>query len=197
MPSTAVLSGLALLLASCSAQHFKYTADFTSVVPRSTPDYFAFDDRPDGCPPCFNCNLEDFQCHQFANCSKSNGRCICPPGWGGQDCSDPLCGSLALGNDRPPRNGPTCDCDPGWEGINCNVCNNDDACAAFMPEGTNGVCYEGGLVVHENYQQCDVINKQILEQLKEQIPQVTFSCSNETSECNFQCMDISAPFRSC
>ena len=188
MPRIAFLvSAFALFASSCSAQKFKYTADFTTSGIR-TPSYFqTFEDRPDDCPPCFNCNLEDFQCHQFANCSASNGRCICPPGWGGDDCSEPLCGSLAMGNQRPPRKGPTCDCEPGWEGINCNVCQNNHACHSLMPEGEGGVCYKGGLVVHENYQQCDVTNKQILDQLKGQKPQVTFSCNNHTAECNFQC----------
>ena len=53
--------------------------------------------------------------------------------------------------------------------------------------GEGGVCYKGGLVVHENYQQCDVTNKQILDQLKGQKPQVTFSCARDDATCNFQC----------
>ncbi|KAF4549686.1 ABC-2 type transporter-like protein 1 [Elsinoe fawcettii] len=55
-----------------------------------------------------------------------------------------------------------------------------------MPEGEGGVCYREGLVVKENYQMCDVTNKKILDQLKEQKPQVTFSCNAEREECNFQ-----------
>jgi hypothetical protein len=145
------------------------------------------DKRPPECPPCFNCNLADFPCHQFANCTASNGRCACPPGWGGDDCTDPLCASLSKGKDRPPRTGDKCECDEGWEGINCNVCNSNNVCNSLVAGGEGGVCYTGGLVVHENYQQCDVTNKQILDQLKGQIPQVTFSCSNDTGNCNFQC----------
>lgn len=56
-----------------------------------------------------------------------------------------------------------------------------------MPEGLGGVCYKQAVVVNENYQMCDVTNRKILDQLKEQKPQVTFSCNAEHEECNFQC----------
>ncbi|KAL1858602.1 FAD-dependent urate hydroxylase [Paecilomyces lecythidis] len=55
-----------------------------------------------------------------------------------------------------------------------------------MPDGEGGVCYKQGLVVNENYQMCDVTNRKILDQLKEQKPQVTFSCETEEHTCNFQ-----------
>lgn len=67
------------------------------------------------------------------------------------------------------------------------VCKTDQACNAMMPEGTGGVCYKQGLVVKENYQVCDVTNRKILDQLKDDKPQVTFSCNTEREECNFQC----------
>jgi len=146
-----------------------------------------YDKRPEDCPPCFNCNLDDFQCLQYANCTESNGKCSCPPGYGGDDCSQPLCGSLPDGKDRPVRQGNSCECKEGWEGINCNVCKTNDACNAMMPEGEGGVCYREGLVVNENFQMCDITNKKIVDQLKEQKPQATFSCNAETEECNFQC----------
>jgi len=149
-----------------------------------------FADRPEGCPPCFNCNLEDFQCHQFGKCNQANGKCICPPGFGGEDCKEPLCGSLARKlEDRPLRKADeeTCDCDEGWGGINCNVCKADDACDALMPEGKDGVCYKQGLVQKQNFQMCDITNRKILDTVKPQRPQATFSCKNETAECNFQC----------
>lgn len=149
--------------------------------------------RPDGCPPCFNCNLNDFRCQQFADCSKANGKCICPPGFGGEDCSEPLCGALPDGGDRAPRGGDqTCQCKDGWEGINCNVCKTNDACNAMMPPGDDGireggVCYTEGQLVKENYQICDITNRKILDQLKEKKPQATFSCNKEEATCNFQC----------
>lgn len=145
------------------------------------------DDRPDGCPPCFNCNLEAFQCMQFGKCNKYNGKCSCPAGFGGDDCSIPLCDSLAQGKDRTPRGGGQCECSEGWEGINCNVCTTDDACNALMPDNEGGVCYKDFRVVKQNHQMCDVTNVKILDQLKEQTPQITFSCNAEDATCNFQC----------
>ena len=41
------------------------------------------------CPPCFNCLLPGFECLHFANCSEYNGKCNCPPGFGGDDCRQP------------------------------------------------------------------------------------------------------------
>jgi hypothetical protein len=152
------------------------------------PDPFSiYGDRPADCPPCFNCNLEAFTCHQFANCTAANGRCACPEGWGGEDCSTPLCGSPADGKDRLPREGASCECTEGWSGINCNVCKTDGVCDSLMPGREGGVCFKDGLVVRRNYQQCDITNKKILETLKGQKPQATFSCDAEDATCNFQC----------
>ncbi|KAL9615604.1 MAG: hypothetical protein Q9204_008738, partial [Flavoplaca sp. TL-2023a] len=144
------------------------------------------DDRPSNCPPCFNCNLEAFQCAQFGTCNKYNGKCTCPAGFGSDDCSKPLCGSLAQGKDRPMREGADCDCAEGWGGLNCNVCETDNACDAMMPEGKDGICYQTGIVVKENHQMCDVSNRKILDQLKEKKPQITIACNAEDQTCNFQ-----------
>ncbi len=152
------------------------------------PSFFPTEDRPPNCPPCFNCNLESFKCAQFATCNKYNGKCACPPGFGGDDCAQPVCGSLAQGKNREPRANGGCDCAEGWQGINCNVCETDQACNAMMPEGSGGVCYADGVLVKENHQICDVTNRKILDQLKERKPQVTFSCSRGDDTCNFQCM---------
>ncbi|RMZ87504.1 hypothetical protein DV736_g5264, partial [Chaetothyriales sp. CBS 134916] len=145
--------------------------------------------QPEGCPPCprcFDCHYDEFPCLQFANCSNANGKCVCPPGWGGDDCSQPLCGSLADGKNRSPRTSEQCECKDGWEGINCNVCTSNRACDALMPTGNKGVCYKKGLVVHDNYQICNVTNKAILDQIEPRIPQVTFSCNAAEETCNFQ-----------
>ena len=57
-----------------------------------------------------------------------------------------------------------------------------------MPVGqaNYAVCYKDGLVVKENHQMCNITNRKILDQLKKEIPQVTFSCNDERKECSFQ-----------
>ncbi|KAL2021651.1 hypothetical protein VTK56DRAFT_7004 [Thermocarpiscus australiensis] len=144
------------------------------------------EDRPKDCPPCFNCNLPIYSCGQFAPCSEYSGKCNCPAGFGGDNCLEPLCGSLARGSDRPMRKGESCECDEGWTGINCNVCTSDRACDPLTETGDGGVCYTGGEVVKQNYQMCDVTNKAIRDLLGEQVPQVTFTCKKESGECDFQ-----------
>lgn len=171
------------LFALAAAHDITYRSDF---FPRQVS---IFDNRPDDCPPCFNCNLDSFPCLQFGNCTVSSGHCSCPTGFGGEDCSAPLCGSPAKGKNRPPRPSGTknCDCDEGWDGIVCNVCQTNDACNALMPEKSGGVCYKQGLVQKENHQMCDVKNQKIVEALDPEKPQVTFACNAERSDCNFQC----------
>jgi ABC-type multidrug transport system ATPase subunit len=181
-----VLPILAIFLSTWTASAYRNNTEYS--LARSPFSQIA-DNRPEGCPECprcFDCQYEEFACTQFAECSKRNGKCSCPPGFGGDDCSDPLCGSLADGKDRSPRQGQYCDCKEGWEGVNCNVCTTNQACNALMPEGEGGVCYKQGLVVNENYQMCNVTNRKILDQLKDEIPQVTFSCNAEQKTCNFQ-----------
>ncbi|KAJ5895028.1 ABC transporter G family member [Penicillium taxi] len=148
--------------------------------------YSLFDDRPAECPPCFNCLLDASNCTHYAACNQYNGKCICPPGFGGDDCSLPVCGSLADGQNRPQRKGQSCDCKDGWGGINCNVCQNDNACDAMMPEGKDGACYKEGVTIKENFQMCDVTNRKIIDQLDGRKPQVTFSCEANNHTCNFQ-----------
>jgi hypothetical protein len=45
--------------------------------------------RPEDCPPCFNCLLDAFPCSHFAPCNAYDGRCTCPPGFAGDNCSIP------------------------------------------------------------------------------------------------------------
>jgi hypothetical protein len=99
-----------------------------------------------------------------------------------------VCGSLADDDrDRPMRQGDYCECKEGWTGINCNVCTENKACNALMPTKDGGVCYQNGEVVHENYQMCDVTNKNIVSLLDGRRPQVTFSCNADEATCAFQC----------
>jgi ABC-type multidrug transport system ATPase subunit len=161
----------------------------TSPASLTQTSFYDIADGRDGCPPCprcFDCHYDEFSCLQYANCSNANGKCVCPPGWGGDDCAEPLCGSLADGKNRSPRKGDKCECREGWEGINCNTCTSDRACDALVGLGEGGVCYKKGLVVHENYQQCNVTNKSILDQIDPRIPEVTFSCNADAKTCNFQ-----------
>ncbi|KAI1647050.1 uncharacterized protein F4817DRAFT_115222 [Daldinia loculata] len=145
-----------------------------------------FGDRPADCPPCFNCLLPAYECGQYAECNEYNGKCECPAGFGGDDCLEPTCGSLARGKDRPIRSGDTCECDEGWTGINCNVCTQNNACNALMETGDGGVCYQNGEVVQENHQMCSVTNEKILTMLEGKIPQATFTCARESGVCDFQ-----------
>lgn len=85
------------------------------------------------------------------------------------------------------RNGDRCECDEGWDGINCNVCIQDSACDALMETGDGGVCYQNGELVNYNHQFCKVTNTKITDLLGDQRPEVTFSCKDEDSTCDFQC----------
>ncbi|CAB4384530.1 hypothetical protein RhiirA5_476344 [Rhizophagus irregularis] len=139
------------------------------------------------CPPCFNCHLPVFECSHFTSCNDYNGKCTCLPGFGGEDCSKPVCNSLADGTNRRLRGkDKVCECSEGWEGINCNVCKTDSACDPMVSTKQNGTCYKGGLTVYENFQMCDVKNKKILDMLPDQPPQVTFSCHRKKETCDFQ-----------
>ncbi|KAI9891761.1 MAG: hypothetical protein M1814_002511 [Vezdaea aestivalis] len=182
-----ILVNVLLPLLACSSAVVASRNASTLNLPR--PDISIFDNRPTNCPPCpecFNCQLPKFTCGQFANCSEYNGKCDCPPGFGGDDCSQVVCGSLADGTQRKPRDGDQCECNEGWEGINCNVCTTNNACAGTIPNAEEVVCYKDGLAVKQNFQVCDVTNRKIRDTLKEQKPQVTFSCDASSLECNFQ-----------
>ena len=56
-----------------------------------------------------------------------------------------------------------------------------------METGDGGVCYQNGEVVKNNYQMCDVTNQKIRDLLGAQVPQVTFTCDANSSQCDFQC----------
>ncbi|TEA18598.1 ABC transporter G family member [Colletotrichum sidae] len=177
------IGALACLPAFAAAQrNYSTTADMLRA------QLTLLDDRPSDCPPCFNCLLPAHKCTQFAGCNDYTGKCNCPEGFGGDDCIEPLCGSLSRGSntDRPRRNGDFCDCDDGWTGINCNVCTSNNACDALMPDKEGGVCYQNGEVINHNYQICDVTNKKITDLLGTKVPQVTFTCDKADASCDFQ-----------
>ncbi|KXS11308.1 hypothetical protein M427DRAFT_73054 [Gonapodya prolifera JEL478] len=141
------------------------------------------------CPPCFNCHLPAFSCSHFAECSPFDGNCECPPGFGGNDCTSPLCNSLADGARRVPRppDSRSCECSAGWSGINCNVCELDDVCSPLVPGGEGAVCYQGIRAIKEQYLMCDVTNTPIQKQLPpDQPPQVTVTYNATSGQGTFQ-----------
>lgn len=157
-----------------------------SIPPRHRNDNFGDEDK---CPPCFNCMLPMFECKQFSNCNSYSGKCECLDGFGGEDCSQPLCGALSDGNSQRPIRGnetETCECKDGWGGINCNICKEDFVCDAFMPDDLKGTCYKNGMIVNKFHQGCDVTNKKIIQILNGRKPQVTFSCNKTAEVCDFQ-----------
>lgn len=180
------LGCLSALLLNSAAQDIPQTNLIYQGTPLSTPRKMIAEDQ---CPPCFNCMLPIFKCKQFSKCNSNTGRCECLAGFGGDDCSIPLCGSLSEENDkRPLRDNKTesCNCEEGWSGINCNICEEDSVCDPFMPEGLKGTCYKNGMIVNQFHQGCDVTNEKIVQILKGKKPQVTFSCDKKSEKCNFQ-----------
>ena len=76
--------------------------------------------------------------------------CLCPPGFGGSDCSSPACGgTMFQGSSRRVAPAPGnltsagCSCQDGWVGVGCDVCTSASACqsgyVAQNPNSGNGV----------------------------------------------------------
>ncbi|KAJ3212142.1 hypothetical protein HDU67_004012 [Dinochytrium kinnereticum] len=143
--------------------------------------------RPEECPPCFDCHLSGFPCVHFANCSDVNGKCVCPPGFGGDDCSVPLCDSLADGDQRHqiPAGQQYCECDDGWFGNNCNVCSKDNVCSQMIIGDLPGVCYKSSMAVRQNFMQCQVTNEGVVKNLKKSA-EVTFTCDSWYGESDIE-----------
>jgi len=78
-------------------------------------------------------------CTNYGTSSASG--CLCPPGFGGANCSQPACGGTIFdGSNRsltppsvasggfPNLTSSGCSCTNGWTGVGCNVCTSASAC---------------------------------------------------------------------
>lgn len=76
--------------------------------------------------------------------------CLCPPGFGGSDCSSPACGgTIFQGSSRKTASAfgnltsSGCTCQDGWTGVGCDVCTSSTACQSGYvsqnPTNSNGV----------------------------------------------------------
>lgn len=78
-------------------------------------------------------------CTNYGTSSASG--CLCPPGFGGANCSQPACGgtifdgshrsltpSSAASGGFPNLTSSGCSCSNGWTGLGCNVCTTASAC---------------------------------------------------------------------
>ncbi|KAG6333232.1 hypothetical protein ID866_5855 [Astraeus odoratus] len=87
-------------------------------------------------------NVAAASCLNFGTASSSSSStCLCPPGFGGSNCSQPACGGTIFdGSSRslaPISSGgyanltaADCSCSSGWTGTGCNVCTTSSACQA-------------------------------------------------------------------
>ncbi|KAJ3036219.1 hypothetical protein HDV00_002973 [Rhizophlyctis rosea] len=102
-----------------------------------------------------------------------------------------VCDSLATPDYRRPRapDEHSCPCSGNWTGINCNICVSDEACGPLVPNVdplNPPKCYSAVAAVKQNYLQCDVMNKNIVDVLEGKKPEITYSCNATAKTCNFQ-----------
>ena len=90
--------------------------------------------------------------------------CLCPPGFGGSDCSSPACGgNMFQGSSRRTAPAPGnltsagCSCQDGWAGVGCNVCTSHSACqSGYVAQNpTSGSGVTGSDVGQNNTMVCN------------------------------------------
>ena len=90
--------------------------------------------------------------------------CLCPPGFGGSDCSSPACGgTMFQGSSRQTTPAPGnltsagCSCQDGWGGVGCNVCTSHSACqnGYFSQNPANGSSSTGSDVGQNGTMVCN------------------------------------------
>ncbi|KAF9654055.1 hypothetical protein BDM02DRAFT_3158815 [Thelephora ganbajun] len=90
--------------------------------------------------------------------------CLCPPGFGGSDCSLPACsGTIFQGSNRRTAPAPGnltsagCMCQDGWSGVGCNVCTSHSACqSGYVSQNpTSGTGVTGTDVGQNNTMVCN------------------------------------------
>ena len=89
--------------------------------------------------------------------SPSSSSCLCPPGFGGSNCSQPACGGTIFdGSSRSlvPASGGSlnltaagCSCSSGWTGTGCNVCTSPSACQSAFTAVNGNASPSAGLAL--------------------------------------------------
>lgn len=139
-------------------------------------------------PASYNCASSG--CANFGVCSGS-GPCICPAGFGGDDCSSATCGSLNKSpTSRPLKSsGSSCNCDSGFGGINCNVCKQQNACQASSLTSSAGTfltndsptCSQSPRTYIASYGDCQVVDP-TLQAIYPGTTRITYSKNISSSE---------------
>jgi hypothetical protein len=86
-----IVFSILIAVASCGQAYEKSRVPATSPNPSKVmQQWLRRAKEGDGeCPPCFNCMLPGYPCLHFSKCDEFTGRCSCPAGFGGEDCSQP------------------------------------------------------------------------------------------------------------
>lgn len=109
-------------------------------------------------------------CSNFGTASSSSS-CLCPPGFGGSNCSEPACGGTIFdGSNRtlasstsggfPNLTASGCSCSSGWTGTGCNVCTTSSACQTAWAAVNGNASASAGLAAASGVNDTLVCNTQ-------------------------------------